>query len=310
MSVMILTSVIAHALAYACILLIILFRCIGVIHRPQFCFWFVALYKFVFECLKGVVEAMPAYESMPQLQVADSLLQATDTVIFLVVVGVMGRGYLPRNFIKITFFLYQLNLALIPFSYMAYRLTLPYAEDSWQNALVTIGMNLISVAEVALISRLLSGWLDRLLQRISDTLCLIFLVLASVIYMVKEVLFLVRSTSDAGDALASPLQEFLLYNLDGMLLLLLALIVVLLFSYTVQTHRQHRIHRLENRIMLDYYTNVSDLYQGVRQLKHDISNHLAAGGGQDRYRDDMEEICDRIEARVARQTAWQRIDVE
>ena len=106
------------------------------------------------------------------------------------------------------------------------------------------------------------------------------------------------------------MQEFLLYNLDGMLLLLLALIVVLLFSYTVQTHRQHRIHRLENRIMLDYYTNVSDLYQGVRQLKHDISNHLAAGGGQDRYRDDMEEICDRIEARVARQTAWQRIDVE
>lgn len=307
MSVMLLIPAVVHALVYACILLIILFRCIGVVRRPQFCFWFVAIYKFVFECLKGILEGLPAYETMPQLQAVDSILQATDTVIFLVVVSVMGRGYLPRNFIKITFFLYQLNLVLIPFSYVAYRLMLPYSEDSWQNALVTIAMNLISVAEVVLVSRLLSGWLDRLLQRISDTLCLIFFILACLVYLGKELWMLWGNIYLIAGSSVGVLGW---YFLSSILLLSLALIAVLLFYGMADYRRFYRIQKLESQMMLDYYTSVSSLYQGVRQLKHDISNHLAAGGGENRYRDSMSAICDRIEARVARQTAWQQIAVE
>ena len=64
----------------------------------------------------------------------------------------MGRGYLPRNFIKVTCYLYQINLVLIPFTYLAYRLTLPYPEDSWQYLLASICINLIAFAEVLAVS--------------------------------------------------------------------------------------------------------------------------------------------------------------
>lgn len=282
MSLAVLLTTVVHALVYAGILLIILFRCIGVAQHPRFCFWFTAVSKFVLECLMGGIESMPAYVSSQQLPVLDSLLQAMSTLIFLVIVGVFGRGYLPRNFIKVTCYLYQINLVLIPFTYLAYRLTLPYPEDSWQYLLASICINLIAFAEVLAVSRLVNGWLDRLLQRISDRLCLIFFVLACLVYLGKELLMLRESGYVIIGSSAGILGG---YFLGSILLLSLVLIVVLLFYGMKDYHRFHRIHRLENRMMLDYHTNVSGLYLGVRQLRHDLSNHLAADWGRSAARE-------------------------
>lgn len=307
MSLAVLLTTVVHALVYAGILLIILFRCIGVAQHPRFCFWFTAVSKFVLECLMGGIESMPAYVSSQQLPVLDSLLQAMSTLIFLVIVGVFGRGYLPRNFIKVTCYLYQINLVLIPFTYLAYRLTLPYPEDSWQYLLASICINLIAFAEVLAVSRLVNGWLDRLLRRISDRLCLIFFVLACLVYLGKELLMLRESGYVIIGSSAGILGG---YFLGSILLLSLVLIVVLLFYGMKDYHRFHRIHRLENRMMLDYYTNVSGLYLGVRQLRHDLSNHLAAGGGQGAYRTALEHASETILERVSHQTGWQCIDTE
>ena len=307
MSLAVFVTTVVHALVYACILLIILFRCIGVVQHPRFCFWFTALSKFVLECLIGGIESMPAYMSSQQLHILDSLMQATSTLIFLVIVSVFGRGYLPRNFIKVTFYLYQLNLVLISFAYLAYRLTLPYEDDSWQFALTGICINLMSVAEVFAVSRLANGWLDRLLQRISDTLCMVFFILACLVYLCKELLML----RENGYVIAGSSVGILSwYCLGSILLLSLALIAILLFYGIGDYHRMQRICRQENRMMLDYYNNVSDLYQGVRKLRHDLSNHLAAGGGRGAYHDAMKNVSDQILARASNQTAWQCIDTE
>lgn len=131
--------------------------------------------------------------------------------------------------------------------------------------------------------------------------------LACLVYLGKELLMLRESGYVIIGSSAGILGG---YFLGSILLLSLVLIVVLLFYGMKDYHRFHRIHRLENRMMLDYYTNVSGLYLAVRQLRHDLSNHLAAGGGQGAYRTALEHASETILERVSHQTGWQCIDTE
>lgn len=300
-------SAVVHGAAYACVLLIIFFKGIGVERHRRFCFWFVMLYKLVFESVTGMLESLPEYETMSQLRLLDSMLYTTGNFVFLAVVCICGRGTLPQNFIKITIYIYQANIAIAPLMYLADRLTLPYSEADWQVALAGIGINLLFVLEILFVCRLASGWLDRMVRRIPDMLSRIFFILACIVFVGEEC-FLAYKKGYV--VVGARWENVYLFIGNRFLILTFLLISVLLIFYIKNQYKSRRIRYAENHLMLEYYRNSSSLYREVRKLRHDLSNHISAAENQLDYRKSIESVCDRIQQSVARQMAWRNIRIK
>ncbi len=183
-----------------------------------------------------------------------------------------------------------------------------------------------------------------LLRRIPDNVCL-FLFLASFAgFVTKQILLLKTNTYHIDNPATLSYFKIATFDCNCALILATVAVIMLLVFTAFQSRRLQYIQSLENRMLLDYYTNASSLHSSIRSLRHDLSNHLTAlsfmenaadpcrqaltstsdvpaaaevSGGCTppddpgaAYRASLLGICDSISAQTAQQTAWQQIETD
>ena len=238
-----------------------------------------------------------------------------DTFILITLMAVYADGTLGRNWVKLFFYydLVTIGANALVQNKLVLFLTDHHLVESATLFSATQPKDLLwiivwaySAAAIALVMVLVNKPLDRLISRIPESLCLLLMGIAFLIYIGKVfVMFIYRGQFFLFDNRYS---RDTLFNADVILVILLLITLYLLITVARQKYQLQRIQRLESGIQLGYYQNVSALHGSIRSLRHDLSNHLSVP--ESSYRDSLLTICDQIDSQIHRQLSWQSIQTE
>ena len=242
-------------------------------------------------------------------------LHTLDTFIIIALMAIYADGTLGRNWVKLLFYydLVTTGANMLIQNKLVLFLTDHHLVESATLFSATQPKDLLwiivwaySAAAIALIMVLFNKSLDRLISKIPESLCLLLMGIAFLIYIGKVlVMFIYRGQFFLFDNRYS---RDTLLNADVILVILLLITLYLLITVARQKYQLQRIQRLESDMQLRYYQNVSMLHGSIRSLRHDLSNHLAIPEGS--YRDSLLTICDRIDHQIHSQLFWQSIKTE
>ena len=247
------SSVILRAMIFTCIQLFFVFKCVGVKEHRKLCFWLIVIYTMIFDSANYTIEILPLYQTSSMLQAAHMMIHAVNTFILFTIVGVFGNGYLPRNYLLAEIYYDLLStVPIMPMFIVAellQRRFLPPGTEIYTDypagCVISVICMFIGLLQVPAFYYLFGKKVNDLLRRIPDNVCLFIFLASFVGFVTKQILPTV--------------------------------IVIMLLVFTAfQSRRLQYIQSLENRMLLDYYTNASSLHSGIRSLRHDLSNHLAA----------------------------------
>ena len=238
-----------------------------------------------------------------------------DTFILITLMAVYADGTLGRNWVKLFFYydlvttganmLIQNKLVLFLTDHHLVESASLFSASQPKDLLWILAWA-YAAAAIALVMVLVNKPLDRLISRIPESLCLLLMGIAFLIYIGKVfVMFIYRGQFFLFDNRYS---RDTLFNADVILVILLLITLYLLITVARQKYQLQRIQRLESGIQLGYYQNVSALHGSIRSLRHDLSNHLSVP--ESSYRDSLLTICDQIDSQIHRQLSWQSIQTE
>ena len=350
------SSVILRAMIYTCIQLFFVFKCVGVKEHRKLCFWLIVIYTMIFDSATTTIEILPLYQTSSMLQAAHLMIHAVNTFILFTIIGIFGNGYLPRNYLLAE--IYYDFLSTVPIMPMfvvtellQQRFLPPGATDRYieypAGCVISVICMFIGLLQEPVFYYLFGKKVNDLLQKIPDNVCL-FLFLASFVGVVtKQILLLKTNTYYINNPATLSYFRIATFDCNCALVLATVAVIVLLVFTAFQNRRLQYIQSLENRMLLDYYTNVSSLHSSIRSLRHDLSNHLAAlsfiSSGESAadpcrqalmntsdasvatevsggctppddpgaaYRASLLAICDGISTQMTRQTAWQQIETD
>lgn len=305
---------------YVFLQLFVCLKCVGIVAHKKRAFLLILISTCLLEIINCWLTAQPGYQDSLMLQSLYSIIHALSTFIVLAIIGVYGDGYLPRNFILI--FFYMDFLTSLPISppiilwNLVLRNYLPEGENnlagSYQASLAVDVVNLIIWALMILtivgVALLFNRTLKALLAKVPDIICLLFFAITFIAYVGREITLLIQRQYIAGNYITEDSYLPAMFNLCLILLLLLSCIILLLLWLILQKHQLQHIQRLESAMLLDYYRNVSMLHGSIRNLRHDLSNHLAIPESD--YHAALTDICERIDTHIRQQLAWQSIHTQ
>ena len=247
------SSVILRAMIFTCIQLFFVFKCVGVKEHRKFCFWLIVIYTMIFDSANYTIEILPLYQTSSMLQAAHMMIHAVNTFILFTIVGFFGNGYLPRNYL----------LAEIYTDYPA-------------GCMISVICMFIGLLQVPAFYYLFGKKVNDLLRRIPDNVCLFIFLASFVGFVTKQILLLKTNKYYIDNPVTLSYFKTATFDCNCALILSTVIVIILLVFTAFQSRRLQYIQSLENRMLLDYYTNASSLHSGIRSLRHDLSNHLAA----------------------------------
>ncbi len=279
------SSVIIRAMIYTCIQLFFVFKCVGVKEHRKLCFWLIVIYTMIFDSATTTIEILPLYQTSSMLQAAHLMIHAVNTFILFTIVGVFGNGYLPRNYLLAE--IYYDFLSTVPIMPMfvvtdllQQRFLPPGATDRYieypAGCVISVICMFIGLLQEPAFYYLFGKKVNDLLRKIPDNVCL-FLFLASFAgFVTKQILLLKTNTYYINNPATLSYFRIATFDCNCSLVLATIAVIILLVFTAFQNRRLQYIQSLENRMLLDYYTNVSSLHSSIRSLRHDLSNHLTA----------------------------------
>lgn len=340
------SSVILRAMIFTCIQLFFVFKCVGVKEHRKLCFWLIVIYTMLFDSANYTIEILPLYQTSSMLQVAHMMIHAVNTFILFTIVGVFGSGYLPRNYILAEIYYDLLStVPIMPMFIVAellQRRFLPPGTEIYTDypagCVISVICMFIGLLQVPAFYYLFGKKVNDLLRRIPDNICLFIFLASFTGFVTKQILLLKTNKYYIDNPVTLSYFKTATFDCNCALILSTMIVIMLLVFTAFQSRRLQYIQSLENRMLLDYYTNASSLHSGIRSLRHDLSNHLAAlsfmenaadpcrqalmstsgatgvpGTTDDpgeEYRTSLLGICDSISSQMARQTAWQQIETD
>ena len=242
-------------------------------------------------------------------------LHTLDTFIIIALMAIYADGTLGRNWVKLLFYydlvttganmLIQNKLVLFLTDHHLVESASLFSASQPKDLLWILAWA-YAAAAIALIMVLFNKPLDRLISKIPENICLLLMGITFLIYIGKVlVMFIYRGQFFLFDNRYS---RDTLFNADVILVILLLITLYLLITVARQKYQLQRIQRLEGNMQLRYYQNVSMLHGSIRNLRHDLSNHLSVP--ESSYRDYLLTICDRIDHQIHSQLFWQSIKTD
>lgn len=311
-----------YVAVYLLIQLFLIFKCIEVTENRKKCFWIVVIYTIIFEALAFIIYAQPEFNNSETLQAAALALHALDTFILLGIINFFSDEYFPRDFILVTFY-YDI-LTILPITNVAIDRIAAYLTaqgkgystfyfDADQPAeLIMISYWIIKFLLVIAVCLLFNRNIKNLLKKIPDSICLLILILFFFQFIIKNILDLKADVYNN-----SAVIQGLVYTNCG-LILLSVITMILLIVYAYQSKRFKALQNNENKLLHSYYTNISQIYSQIRNLKHDMANHLTvvrssvmiSSEKRSQYKANLLRACSEIDDNLEHQTSWTRIDTD
>lgn len=278
------SSVILRAMIFTCIQLFFVFKCVGVKEHRKFCFWLIVIYTMIFDSANYTIEILPLYQTSSMLQAAHMMIHAVNTFILFTIVGVFGNGYLPRNYLLAEIYYDLLStVPIMPMFIVAellQRRFLPPGTEIYTDypagCVISVICMFIGLLQVPAFYYLFGKKVNDLLRRIPDNVCLFIFLASFVGFVTKQILLLKTNKYYIDNPVTLSYFKTATFDCNCALILSTVIVIILLVFTAFQSRRLQYIQSLENRMLLDYYTNASSLHSGIRSLRHDLSNHLAA----------------------------------
>ena len=278
------SSVILRAMIFTCIQLFFVFKCVGVKEHRKLCFWLIVIYTMIFDSANYTIEILPLYQTSSMLQAAHMMIHAVNTFILFTIVGVFGNGYLPRNYILAEIYYDLLStVPIMPMFIVAellQRRFLPPGTEIYTDypagCVISVICMFIGLLQVPAFYYLFGKKVNDLLRRIPDNVCLFIFLASFVGFVTKQILLLKTNKYYIDNPVTLSYFKTATFDCNCALILSTVIVIMLLVFTAFQSRRLQYIQSLENRMLLDYYTNASSLHSGIRSLRHDLSNHLAA----------------------------------
>lgn len=307
----------------ACILYIInfevlqifvVFKCVNITQHRKSCFWILFIYTLVFSTLQFIINSQLSYFDSEGMRAVSIMIRALDTFILLGIINVFSEEFLPRNFILVSF--YYDFLTVIPITNLLLHFITKYLQGGGYSLfyydadhpaeLLPILSITNKILIIILVSLLFNRKLKALFRKIPDSICFLFMSLSFIMLIIRIVLS-VKTDFIKRDSLSLSLFYF-----NAFLIIILGSISILIIIYTFQNMKYKMLQKTEAVMQHNYYQNVSELYTGIRSMKHDITNHLAVinakgtldDSKRETYRKQLLKTCNEIDRKLDNQMKW------
>ncbi|MEE0745382.1 MAG: hypothetical protein UIL73_02730 [Anaerovoracaceae bacterium] len=248
------------------------------------------------------------------------------TFVTLTIIGVYAEGFLPRNFIKI--FLYYDVLTTLLYGIVIRRITsslfepdqLVYSlfqvESSYQYPIIF--EYIIQILLVIVITSFINDYVDIFIKKIPDKICVVILGMAFITYIFK-ITVIVTSFRSIGriEELHFGVSIESLASYMIFLVILVGAIGFMILTLASNQKKYRRMMSLEMAMQQEYYKTVAKISRTVRELKHDLANHVTVisnqgsneqlYGGVSGYKQQLIDICGDIGDNIEKQLEWRRI---
>ena len=263
---------------YVFLQLFVCLKCVGITTNKKRAFGIILIATLVLEIIKCWLQAQPGYADTLLLQALYSIVHALSTFIILTVIGIYGEGYLPRNFIKTTFYYdFLTTLPCTPTAFLTKwlgDLFLPPNPGEYCNypagCIILLGLWMSFLLTIMAVYYLFGKKLNWLFSRIPDWICLAYFLLSFIAYVVRQVILLSNNNYLVNRGTDANFWHNYVWD----------------FSYARAAFHRKQLQRI---------------------LRHDLSNHLAVP--EEGYRQSLMGICNEIDGQIHRQLAWQTLDV-
>ena len=307
----------------ACILYIInfevlqifvVFKCVNITQHRKSCFWILFIYTLVFSTLQFIINSQLSYFDSEGMRAVSIMIHALDTFILLGIINVFSEEFLPRNFILVSF--YYDFLTVIPITNLLLHFITKYLQGGGYSLfyydadhpaeLLPILSVTLKILIIILVSLLFNRKLKALFRKIPDSICFLVMSLSFIMLIIRIVLS-VKTDFIKRDSLSLSLFYF-----NAFLIIILGSISILIIIYTFQNMKYKMLQKTEAVMQHNYYQNVSELYTGIRSMKHDITNHLAVinakgtldDSKRETYRKQLLKTCNEIDQKLDNQMKW------
>ena len=249
------------------------------------------------------------------------------TFVTLTVIAVYVDGFFPRNFIKI-FLYYDVLTTLLYGTFGVRVMNALFKPEQLQGSIYHIDSmdqypvvleDWVMMLLTLIITYCINKKVDMLIKKIPDKICVVVLALAFISYIVKitvtvfnaELIFEVESTYEqvSMEALGSYM-IFLIIMIGG--------VGAMILIFAKNRRKYDRMILLETNLQREYYAAVAGINRSIRELKHDLSNHLIVltsveksefwENDVEKYKNQLYDICDDIRKEIDDQMKWKCIE--
>ncbi len=247
------------------------------------------------------------------------------TFVTITVIGIYAEGFLPRNFIKI--FLYYDVLTTLTYGLIIMNLMhLLFEPEQIQGSIYNIESldqypiileNWIQLLLVLVITYAVNKKVDMLIKKIPDKICIVILGVSFITYIVKITVSVLNA-----EFIAEIQEKYDRINMESMISYAIFLVILMIgigaaiLMMSKSRKQYERIIIMETELQREYYRSVADISRNIRELKHDIANHIIVltssqneirSVKNEEYRSHLVDICERINNNVEKQLAWRSI---
>ncbi len=250
------------------------------------------------------------------------------TFVTIAVIGTFAEGFLPRNFIKLflyydvlTTLTYGLILSkIVPYIFEPEQISISiYEVDSLYQFPVFLE-NYVQIILIMIITYVINGKVDALIKKIPDKVCILVLAVAFGSYIFKIISYVMNPEMIYGGDQKyenSRLESVTAYVV--FLLILIICIAAMIFLLIRSRRRYEKILMMEMALQDEYYKTVADISRSIREIKHDMSNHIIVLSSlkndetdlhTEEYKSHLLQQCDNIRSAIEEHLEWRKIKSE
>ena len=248
------------------------------------------------------------------------------TFMTISVIGIYAEGFLPRNFIKIFLYydvlttvaygLFIRNLMYFMFEEEQLTGSIFATEESYQYPIIL--EYIMQFVIVLAIASVINKYVDMIIGKIPDIACIVVFAAAFITYVFKIIISVsnfkeIMDTESRYDNISiESLTAYMVF-----IVILIGAVSVTILDLAASRRRYKKVLYIESALQQDYYKAVARVNRRVRELKHDLANHIAVisalkGNDLNResnktayaYSEHLMDLCDQIDNEIQNQLGW------